>query len=202
MAARFIDKQASVTTSTAKNLPDAAGVQYDTNDGFIKYNDAGTIRTVVNTDEAQTLTNKTLTSPTITGIVGSTGTLSTESVTAANVIAASESGTTYFLNLAGGFASTLPAPAAGLHFRFIVGTAPTTSYTITTNASANVIFGQVYCNAGTDEDSATTGGEDTISFVANTAVVGDQVDIVSDGTKWYFKGFCNATGGITITTAT
>lgn len=198
MAARYIDKQATVSTSTAKNLPDAAGVQYDTADGFIKYNDAGTIRTVVNTDEAQTLTNKTLTSPTINGQLG---TAPTEVVTGANVIAASESGTTYFLNAAGGFASTLPAPAAGLHFRFIVGTAPTTSYTITTNASANVIFGQVYCNAGTDEDSATTGGEDTISFVANTAVVGDQVDIVSDGTNWYFKGFCNATGGITITTA-
>lgn len=77
MATRFFDKEHGVDTSTAiaddatgtakvKNLPDAAGVVYDRVDGFLKYNDAGNIRTVVNTNEAQTLTNKTSTSQVLT----------------------------------------------------------------------------------------------------------------------------------------
>ena len=50
-----------------------------------------------------------------------------ENVTATNVITAAESGKTFFLNAVGGFTSTLPAVAAGLRFRFIVKTAPTTA---------------------------------------------------------------------------
>ena len=53
-----------------------------------------------------------------------TRTAPTESVTTTNVITAAESGTTFFLNLAGGFTSTLPAPATGLNYKFIVATAP------------------------------------------------------------------------------
>lgn len=75
MANRFLDKESGATASTAiaddttgrakvKNLPDAAGIVYDKVDGFIKYNDAGNIRTLVNTDEVQTLTNKTISDPT------------------------------------------------------------------------------------------------------------------------------------------
>lgn len=60
MATRFIDKITTATTTKVRNLLDAAGLAYDTADGFIKYNDAGTLRTVVNTDEAQSLSNKTL----------------------------------------------------------------------------------------------------------------------------------------------
>lgn len=197
MAARYIDKQATVSTSTAKNLPDAAGVQYDTDDGFIKYNDAGTIRTVVNTDEAQTLTNKTLTSPTINGQLG---TAPTEVVTGANVIAASESGTTYFLNAAAGFASTLPAPAAGLKFRFVIGATPVTStgHTIVTNGGSNLIQGQVN-SVPVDDAGLRADDEDTITFVANQALEGDWVELVSDGTNWYVSGQINVVEALTFT---
>lgn len=79
MATRFIDKEHGVNTSTAiaddatgrrkvPNFPDAAGIVKDSVDGFLKYNDNDVIRTLVNTDEAQTLTNKTLTAPVITGL--------------------------------------------------------------------------------------------------------------------------------------
>lgn len=67
MATRFIDKQSSVTTGNCRNLADAAGICYDTTNSALVYNDAGTLRTVVNTDEAQSLSNKTLVSPTISG---------------------------------------------------------------------------------------------------------------------------------------
>lgn len=120
----------------------------------------------------------------------------TETVTAANVITAAESGKTFFLALAGGFASTLPAPAAGLKFRFIVSVSPTTAYTIVTNGSANIIKGGTIEIAGTASPYINNG--DLITFVANTAVVGDWVELVSDGTSWFLSGMSSADGGITL----
>lgn len=127
-----------------------------------------------------------------------------ETVTAANTITAEETGTTFFLSSASEFASTLPAPAAGLRYSFIVAAAPSgASYTITTNGSSNIILGQVYTldvNSATDPDFETSGG-DTISFVDGKAVKGDRVDVISDGTNWYAYGFCSVFDAITITTA-
>lgn len=123
----------------------------------------------------------------------------TEVVTAANVIAASESGTTFFLNLAGGFTSTLPAPAAGLRFKFIVSTAPTTAYIITTNAGANVLQGTVANNgAETEVNGVDIANQDTINFVANQAKVGDYVEMISDGTNWYVSGMIQDLANLTV----
>lgn len=127
-----------------------------------------------------------------------------EIVTATNVITAAESGTTFFLNSATEFVSTLPAPAVGLEFDFIVSAAPSgASYTIVTNASANVIKGHVLSsdlNNAADADFETAGG-DTITFVDGVAVAGDRVRLISDGTTWFAQAACTAMGGITITTA-
>lgn len=126
-----------------------------------------------------------------------------EVVTATNVIAAAESGATFFLNSATEFVSTLPAPAIGLRFSFIVAAAPSgASYTVVTNASGNVILGHILTSqdAGGSADSETSGG-DTISFVDGKAVVGDRVDVISDGTKWYARCSCKVFDAITITTA-
>jgi hypothetical protein len=126
----------------------------------------------------------------------------TETVAAANVITAAETGSVFFLNSVTEFASTLPAPAAGLHFTFIVTAAPSgANYTITTNASANIILGTVHESSGGDGDSETSGA-DTINFVDSVSVVGDTVEVWCDGTNWFAKCFCDAAGGITITTAT
>jgi hypothetical protein len=119
-----------------------------------------------------------------------------ETVTAANVITASETGKTFFQALAGGFASTLPAPAAGLKYRFVVSVSPTTAYTIVTNGSANIIKGGTIEIAGTASPYINNG--DLITFVANTAVVGDWVELVSDGTSWFLSGMSSADGGITL----
>jgi hypothetical protein len=127
-----------------------------------------------------------------------------ETVAAANVITADETGKTFFLSSATEFASTLPAPQAGLRFTFIVAAAPSgASYTIATNSSANIIKGLVVSsdlNNASDADFETSGG-DTISFVDGVAVAGDTVELISDGTNWFARGFCTAQGGITITTA-
>ncbi len=125
-----------------------------------------------------------------------------ETVTAANVITAAGSGKTFFLGLAGGFASTLPAPAAGLKYRFVVSVAPTTAYTIVTNGSANIIKGGINeLEVDTGDDGPYDNDADTLTFVANVAVVGDWVDFESDGTSWFIRGQTNADGGITLTTA-
>lgn len=144
----------------------------------------------------------------VTGATTLSSTLSyrelTEVVTATNVITAAESGSVFFLNSGTEFVSTLPAPAAGLNYKFIVTAAPSgADYTITTNSSANIILGQVYTldvDSATNPDFETTGG-DTVSFVSAKSVAGDRVDVISDGTNWYVYGFCSVFDAITITTA-
>lgn len=124
----------------------------------------------------------------------------TEAVTAANTITAEESGKTFFLNSATGFASTLPAPAAGLKYSFIVKTAPTSgNHTIVTNASANVIQGFSLVMA--DAAGVAAVNEDSINLVANQAVVGDRVDVESDGTNWYVVAKVSVAAACTFTAA-
>lgn len=142
--------------------------------------------------------------PTGTGAVRSaTGFLSkdlTESVTATNVITAAESGSVFFLNSATEFVSTLPAPAAGLHFTFIVVAAPSgASYTVTTNASSNIIKGMQLTSADAAGDTGTS--DDTVSFVDGQAVAGDMIEVWSDGTSWFIVAKSRVAAGITFTTA-
>jgi len=118
-----------------------------------------------------------------------------EVVTTTNVITASESGKTFYLNTAGGFTSTLPAPAIGLKYKFIVSTAPTTAYIVTTNAGANVLYGTLLDIVG--EQVAVT-AQDTVNFVANTSLVGDSLEVESDGTNWYVAAKSLANGGMTV----
>ena len=131
------------------------------------------------------------------------GVQATETVTATNVITAAESGKTFFLSSATEFVSTLPAPAAGLHFKFIVAAAPSgASYTVVTSGSSNIIVGAFAssADAGGSMDSEASGG-DTISFVDGQAAVGDWVEVISDGTKWYATGISADEDALTITTA-
>lgn len=127
-----------------------------------------------------------------------------EVVTATNVIDATESGRTFFLNSATEFVSTLPAPKIGMKFTFIVTAAPSgADYTIVTNGSSNIIKGHVVTsdvNSATDGDLETSGG-DTISFVSAKAVAGDKVELHCDGTNWFAYGTCTVFDAITITTA-
>ena len=41
--------------------------------------------------------------------------------------------------------------------------------------------------------------EDSINFVASTCIVGDWVEVISDGTSWFVTGQSDAAGGITFT---
>jgi hypothetical protein len=161
-----------------------------------------------------TLTNKTLTSPTITGatlttatltspvITTPTGTVATEVVAATNVITAAESGKVFFLNAATEFASTLPAPAAGLSFTFIVSAAPSgASYTVATEGGCQILAGHIltsgFADSGSDVETAATGT--TITFVDGVSVIGDRAHVISDGTSWFASCITAVEAGITIT---
>jgi hypothetical protein len=173
MSTRFIAKHSSAASTRTGSH---AGIGVDSDDNRLYVNADGTARAVNYCGHAKT--------------VAATATLTS-----------ADSGATIFLSHATEFAVTLPALAAGLHFKFIVANAPESAdYTVVTASAANNLLGQVYCSAGTDEDSETSGA-DTLSFVGGTSVLGDSADFFCDGTNWFVRAFCNATGGITITTA-
>lgn len=119
-----------------------------------------------------------------------------EVVTATNVINDYENGKTFYLNAAGGFTSTLPAPFAGARFRFIVKTAPTTSYVIVTASSANIMYGMMEERAGAA--GVAGAARDTFNFVANQSIIGDWVEFYSDGTNWYYHGMVDVAAGNTV----
>jgi hypothetical protein len=126
-------------------------------------------------------------------------------LTAAKTITVADHGCDFYLNALAGFAITLPTAAAalrGLRFRCFVEVATTSvGYTIVTgNSAEQLMAGQVYCSAGTDEDSETAFTGTTLTFDDTAGVIGDWCEIISCGaTGWLAYGFCNATGGITIT---
>lgn len=123
---------------------------------------------------------------------------STEVVTATNVITAAESGKTFYLSAAAGFESTLPTAAAGLYFKFVVKTAPTSNgYTIT-GSPADKIQGSVSSNgAETEANGILASDSDNAILVANQALVGDWIAFNSDGTNWYASGMVAALAGLT-----
>jgi hypothetical protein len=121
----------------------------------------------------------------------------TVSLTEATTVTSTESGKTFFLNLAGGFTVTLPNPttASGMKFTFIVGTAPTTAYILDPAGDDNIVG---FVNESTGGDGDYDAAADTMSFVANTALPGDTIELFSDGTVYYAKAFVNAAGAVTL----
>lgn len=143
------------------------------------------------------MANTTFTGP----VISENGFIGPEAVstaTAASALTAADSGKTIFLNSATEFATTLPLPAAGLRFTFIVKAAPVgTSYTVVTKNSANIIKGMQVNSAAAAGDTGTA--DDTITFVAGSSVAGDRVELISDGTNWFAYAFCTLAASITFT---
>ena len=128
------------------------------------------------------------------------GPVANATLAAASSLTAAESGETYFLSSATEFVTTLPAPAAGLTYTFIVAAAPSgASYTVVTNGSANIIKGQAYPASGAAGDTGTA--DDTITFVDGSSVAGDRVTVISDGTSWFAYAHCAVAAGVTFTAA-
>lgn len=221
MATKYLQEYASEADFLADAVDAPSRVGVAAVGEILVINKGGSVVEVVDETATQTLTNKTLTAPTLTAPVitgamtvaagatltsptinGATGTVASEVVAAANVITASESGKTFFLASATEFASTLPAPALGLKFTFIVSAAPSgASYTIVTEGGCQILAGHVltsgFADSGSDVETTATGT--TITFVDSVAVVGDRVELISDGTSWFASCICAVEAGITIT---
>lgn len=124
-----------------------------------------------------------------------------ESVIAAKTLdAVADNGKVFVLNLAGGFNITLPAvaDAEGFHCKFVVGIAPTTAYTVT--SAANNVHGLMASAEDAAGSAAGTAGTavDVITFVASTALVGDYVELVCDGTSFLVSGMVNVQDAVTL----
>lgn len=144
----------------------------------------------------------------VTGAVNVETSLKTpfEIVAATNVLTSAESSKLLVLNSATEFQTTLPsvADAPGVTYRFVVGAAPASaSYTIITgNSLENKIYGMVLeAETDTGDDGPVAQEEDTITFVDGVAVIGDWVELTSDGVNWYVSGMTAADGGVTLTQA-
>lgn len=121
-----------------------------------------------------------------------------ETISAAKTLDVSDSGKIFVLSNATGAEITLPAPVSGLNFKFVVGLAfATTSWTIVTNGSSNIIYGTVLVNGA----SVVGSQEDTITFAASAETLGDFVQLETDGTSWFVAGIGSAASSITLTQA-
>ena len=121
-----------------------------------------------------------------------------ETLTAARVLTAADSSKTFSLNLAGGFTVTLPALVAGLHFKFVVGIAPSPAYIIS-SAAGNDIAGKVFASDGEVGDVENAFSASEMNFVATKALIGDNATFDSVSLGWYSNAFVADNDGATYT---
>ena len=113
-------------------------------------------------------------------------------LTAAYQVLSSDSGKVFTIDQDAAFAVTLPAThLEGENYKFIVTDAGSGEVHIDSGASNGI--------KGFSMDP-TTGinaiNNNLVEIVASTAVIGDVVKLVSDGTTWWCESFSSATNGI------
>lgn len=115
-------------------------------------------------------------------------------LSAAKTITADENGTTFIFTGVIGYAVTLPSPAPGLRYKFIVQDLFATTDWVITSASANM-YGTIM-EAGALQAVA---GATTINLELATDTIGDYIEVISDGTNWYVSG--SVTQALSVTPA-
>lgn len=91
---------------------------------------------------------------------------------------------------------TLPAATDGLRFEFVVTGALTGGFVVIDSAEGDNINGILMVN---DADVACS-DEDQINIITDGEVVGDRVELISDGTGWYIlDSDADASGKMTCT---
>lgn len=105
-----------------------------------------------------------------------------KSLTADTTLTYGDSGKTILLD-AVGEAITLPAPKAGINYKFLCTAAVITS-AWTVAATGALIYGSV-TEAGLVQLSSA---ETTLTLVHTKAIQGDWFTLESDGTNWYLAG--------------
>ena len=124
-----------------------------------------------------------------------------ETLTAARVVTNADSGTTFICSGAAGKAITLPAVAdvtAGWNCRFIVGQAFATTDWIITATAAIMVGGINELEVDTESDGPSTVAGTTINIELGAETIGDYVDFVCDGTKFFIRGQSKLDGAFTL----
>lgn len=115
-----------------------------------------------------------------------------------NTLTINESGKLVVLNHGTEFTTTLPAvsTASGVTYRIVLAVSPDTGVMdIKTDSGENKIYGVAIVNGAVIPAAA----EDTITFTSSAALIGDWVELTSDGTNWYVSGQAAAATGIVFT---
>lgn len=121
-------------------------------------------------------------------------------LTAASWLTEDAHGKTFILNSGTEFVTYLPPYRAGLKLTFIVGAAPSSaSYTIEPNDGADTVHGVVVSaeDAAGAGDSTGGTGTDLITIVDGKAKVGDRLDLVCDGARWFAIAYVTEQDAIT-----
>ena len=115
-------------------------------------------------------------------------------------LTAGDSGTTFVCNISTNTAAfRLPAPVAGLNYKFILDFASDAENTkdliISTNDNAVNIMGAANDGGGIHDHTSTT-SKLTIAGSAQPIGAGDRFGCVSDGTHWYVEDAMALTAGV------
>ena len=106
-------------------------------------------------------------------------------------LGAKDSGKTYILENTVARTITLPAVKAGAKFKFVVSDS-TAASTIATSEGTSLIKGGILLATAWETLAGTT------LTASTSAVVGDWVELVCDGTYWYISGQSGHANGFTI----
>ena len=181
MATRFLDKVTTPATTDVQNLPNAAGIAYDTTTGTLVYNDAGTLRYITAGNAAP---------------VAETGTTLT-------VSAALHAGRTVLLSNVAGCAVTLPAATgSGAKYRFVRTAALTSGSDVVSAAASELFAGYSILEDSGDSTPADATIFATVNASTNTwtnafslggGEIGDHFEVEDIATdRWAVKGFIQA----------
>ena len=112
-------------------------------------------------------------------------------LTAAYTVLASDSGKVFTIDQDATFVITLPSDQEGLNYKFILTDAGSGEVHITSGASNGIKGFSMDPSTGINAIDNVL-----IDIVSGTAVVGDYVNLVSDGTTWWCDSIGSASNGI------
>ena len=99
-----------------------------------------------------------------------------------------DSGTVFFMSATSETIQiTFPLVQEGLNFRFIIDE-DTPTNTITIGAGSTIIYGNLEQQSDTNEDNRVICAGVTNVIIGTSALKGDYLDFVCDGTSWYVSG--------------
>lgn len=184
MATKYLQEYASEADFLADAVDAPSRVGFGAVSEIVVINKGGSVVEVVDETATQTLQNKTIIAKTLTP-------------TEATVLTAADSDSIIFLNAAAGFDITLPAVAAGLRFKFIMGALSATTNFRVVSPAATIIYGGAVVNS----TFVVADQETYINFVVSAEKIGDWVEVICDGTNWLVNGNAEGAGAITFTTS-